>query len=158
MSVPQAAPERFRLKRKRKVTDYIVVNPKRKGIESPAEVLLWKGCYGNLPTHASTLPVINCSHYTLLSRRQYSSKQLWQSDRTITLVTLSFVYVVLLWFVNILCNSVPLLCLHFWSLGRPQQYIHIYIYIYIELVNLTVNNCLMPLAYFKNVTLLSLCG
>ena len=85
-------------------------------------------CYGNLPTHAWTLPTINSSRYCSLGRRQYFSRHLWQSDWN------SLTGKTLIWMccITVLFNSVPFLCLYFWPLTKPQ---HIYIYIYKIFIN-----------------------
>ena len=51
LPIPQAAPERRRLKRKRKMTDFIVVNQREKRIETSAEFILRSGVLWKF-THA----------------------------------------------------------------------------------------------------------
>ena len=84
--------------------------------------LVWKNlkgvnnCNGNLPRYVWTLPTINSSKHC-----SEASRQPWQSNRIVSMVTLSFVYVVLLFLLIYFFNSILPLGLYFWPLTRPQQ-------------------------------------
>ena len=72
-------------------------------------------------THAyMNSPSYKWQQVLLLDRGQYSSRQPWQADWIVSQVTFSFVYVVLLFFVNIFFDFIPLLYLYFWPLKNPQ--------------------------------------
>ena len=58
-------------------------------------------CYGNLPTTAWTLPAITSSRYCSKAKGNIPADNPGSLTETVSLVTLSFVYAVLLFFVNI---------------------------------------------------------
>ena len=75
---------------------------------------------GNLPTHAWTPPTMNSCRYCSLAESNILTDSPGSRTETVSLVILSFVYVELLFFVNIF-NSIHFPSLYFWSLTRPQH-------------------------------------
>ena len=66
--------------------------------------------FGNLPMHARALPAINTGGHCSLTEANIPADSPGNQTETVSLVILSFVYVVLLLFVNIF-NTILFLCL-----------------------------------------------